>query len=43
MDWRTLLLPRNGGKIDKDIYNAYDDNIRLQTQAIDYSRISDVS
>jgi hypothetical protein len=34
---------RNGGKIDKDIYNAYDENITLQTQAIDFSRISDVT
>ena len=33
---------RNGGKIDKNIYNAYDDSIELQTHAIDYSRISDV-
>lgn len=34
---------RDGGKIDKEIYNAYDEEIRLQTQSIDYSRISDVS
>ncbi|MBZ6496573.1 hypothetical protein [Natrinema longum] len=33
---------RDGGKIDKSIYNAYDDSIELRTQAIDYSRISDV-
>ncbi|WP_049923126.1 hypothetical protein [Halopiger djelfimassiliensis] len=33
---------RDGGKIDKNIYNAYDDGIELRTQAIDYSRISDV-
>lgn len=34
---------RDGGKIDKNISNAYDDDIQLRTQAIDYSRISDVS
>ena len=34
---------RNGGKIDKNIYNAYDESIELQTQSIDYSRISDVA
>ncbi|WP_049929107.1 hypothetical protein [Halopiger goleimassiliensis] len=34
---------RNGGKIDKNIYNAYDENIELQTRSIDYSRISDVT
>lgn len=33
---------RDGGKIDKRIYNAFDDSIELQTQAIDYTRISDV-
>jgi hypothetical protein len=33
---------RSGGKIDKNIYNAYDNSIELRTQAIDYSRISDV-
>jgi len=33
---------RNGGKIEKEIYNAYDTSIRLQTQTIDFSRISDV-
>lgn len=33
---------RDGGKIDKEIYNAYDSSIQLRTQAIDYSRISDV-
>ncbi|WP_244510195.1 hypothetical protein [Natronobacterium texcoconense] len=33
---------RDGGKIDKNIYNAYDNSITLQTQAIDYSRISEV-
>lgn len=33
---------RDGGKIDKKIYNAYDNGIELRTQAIDYSRISDV-
>lgn len=34
---------RDGGKIDKNIYNAFDDSIELRTQAIDYSRISDVT
>ncbi|ELY95714.1 hypothetical protein C482_16388 [Natrialba chahannaoensis JCM 10990] len=34
---------RDGGKIDKNIYNAYDNGIELRTQAIDYSRISDVA
>jgi len=32
----------NSGKIDKRIYNAADEEIRLQTRPIDYSRISDV-
>ncbi|WP_121820533.1 hypothetical protein [Halostella salina] len=33
---------RDGGKIEKNIYNAYDESIQLQTHSIDYSRISDV-
>ncbi|WP_367175647.1 hypothetical protein [Haloarcula rubripromontorii] len=32
----------DGGKIHKQIYNAADESIRLRTQPIDYSRISDV-
>lgn len=35
--------PRDGGTIDKNIYNAYEPNIQLRTKSIDYSRISDVS
>jgi hypothetical protein len=34
---------RDGGQIDKRIYNAYDERISLRTQSIDYSRISEVS
>lgn len=34
---------QNGRKIEKDIYNAYDQDVRLQTRGIDYSRISDVT
>jgi len=34
---------QDGGKIHKDIYNAFDTNIKLRTHGIDYSRISDVS
>jgi hypothetical protein len=34
---------RDGGKISKEIYNAYNEGIRLQTQAIDFSRISEVT
>lgn len=32
----------DGGKIDKYIYNAYNENITLTTHSIDYSRISGV-
>jgi hypothetical protein len=31
------------GRIEKDIYNAFDSEIRLRTRSIDYTRISDVS
>lgn len=42
--WHELHYDdRDGGTIDKEIYNAFDEDIRLQTQPIDYSRISDVS
>lgn len=42
--WHEMTYEdRDGGKIDKEIYNAYDESIRLRTQAIDFSRISDVS
>jgi len=34
---------QSGGIIEKYIYNAYNDSIVLRTQAIDYSRISDIS
>lgn len=34
---------RDSGKIEKNLYNAYDNSIGLQTRAIDYSRISDVA
>jgi hypothetical protein len=41
--WHELHYEnRDGGKIVKDIYNAYDSNISLATQPIDYSRISEV-
>ena len=42
--WHEMTYEdRDGGKIGKHICNAYDKNIRLQTQAIDFSRISDIS
>jgi hypothetical protein len=31
-----------GYRVEKDIYNAYDNNIQLRTRSIDYSRISNV-
>lgn len=34
---------RDGGKIDKKIYNAYNPDIGLRTQGIDYIRISDAN
>jgi hypothetical protein len=41
--WHEMYYhDRDGGKIDKEIYNAYDSDIKLRTQGIDYSRISDV-
>lgn len=33
----------DGGRITKEIYNAYDESLQLGTHPIDYSRISDVS
>ena len=37
------MVDTGGGyRIDKDIYNAYDNDIGLRTRSIDYSRISDV-
>lgn len=42
--WHEMqYVDRDDGKIEKSIYNKYDNSIRLQTQAIDYSRISDVT
>ncbi len=41
--WHDMYYDdRNGGKIHKTIYNAYDENIELGTRPVDYSRISDV-
>lgn len=38
------LEEKTGGHVvKKDIYNAYDNDIKLQTQSIDYERISEVS
>lgn len=39
--WHDLTY--TDGTIDKEIWNAYDDNITLTTHSIEYSRISDVS
>lgn len=39
--WHDLTY--NSGKIDKSIYNAWDESIALTTQSIDFSRISDVT
>jgi hypothetical protein len=33
----------SGYRVEKNVYNSYDDDIRLRTQGIDYSRISDVT
>lgn len=33
----------DGYQVEKNIYNAYDDDIQLRTQSIDYSRISSVT
>jgi hypothetical protein len=42
--WHELRYTSDdGGKVKKKIYNAYDESITLQTQAIDFERISDVS
>ena len=40
--WHEMEYRDNGGKIQKQIYNAADETISLQTHSIDYSRISDV-
>jgi hypothetical protein len=40
--WHEMEYTDDGGKIHKQIYNAADESIRLRTQPIDYSRISDV-
>lgn len=42
--WHDLQYQEDdsGAKIDKEIHNAYDESITLQTQSIEYSRISDV-
>lgn len=41
--WHHLrYVDREGGLIEKEIYNSFDDHITLQTQSIDYSRVSDV-
>lgn len=41
--WHELRYEdREGARVEKDIYNAYDSSIRLGTRAIDFSRISDV-
>lgn len=43
--WWHDLQYRDGdgsGKIDKEIYNAFDESIELQTLSIEFSRISDV-
>ncbi len=41
--WHDMYYDsREGGKIDKSIYNGYDENIELSTRPVDYSRISDV-
>lgn len=42
--WHELhYQDQEGGTIEKDIYNAYDESITLRTQSIEYSRISDVT
>jgi hypothetical protein len=42
--WHEMYYEeRDGGMIGKNIYNAYDEGITLQTQAIDLSRISDIT
>jgi hypothetical protein len=42
--WHEMYYEdRGGGKIDKNIYNAYDNDIELKTQTIDYERISEHS
>lgn len=42
--WHEMeYVDRNGGKIDKTLYNAYDESIELRTRSIDYERISDVT
>lgn len=41
--WHNMQYsPRDGGKIEKNIYNEYDNSIELRTRPIDYSRISGV-
>ena len=39
--WHDLAY--TDGRIDKNIWNAWDEDITLTTQSIDYSRISDVT
>lgn len=39
--WHDLTY--NDGRIDKDIWNAYDERITLTTHSIEFSRISDVA
>ncbi|ELZ39763.1 hypothetical protein [Halorubrum tebenquichense] len=41
--WHELEYRHDEGKIDKRIYNDYDDSITLTTQSIEFERISDVS
>jgi hypothetical protein len=41
--WHEMYYQEeDGGLIGKNIYNAYNESITLQTQSIDYSRISDI-
>lgn len=42
--WHELhYRPENGGTVDKNIYNAFDESIELTTHSIDFERISEVS
>lgn len=40
--WFHDLHIEDGTRVEKEIYNAYDNDIQLRTQSIDYSRISNV-
>jgi hypothetical protein len=42
--FHELSLEETGGgyRVEKNIYNAFDNDIGLRTRSIDYSRISDV-